>query len=89
MNSPTGRLCLRLAATVAALLGAASCGQKGPLYLPDPAPQTVPAAADRKTDTGPGTAVGDEASGAASSDPAKRENPTAAPPEGSGPGRLL
>ena len=25
-----------------AMLGASGCGQKGPLYLPDPAPQTVP-----------------------------------------------
>jgi predicted small lipoprotein YifL len=89
MNSLSGRLCLRLAATMAALLGAASCGQKGPLYLPDPAPQTVPAAADHTTGTGPGTAVGDEASRDASSDPAKRENPTTVPPGGSGPGRLL
>ena len=24
------------------MLGAGGCGQKGPLYLPDPAPQTVP-----------------------------------------------
>ena len=30
-----------------ALLGLCGCGQKGALYLPDPAPQTVPATASQ------------------------------------------
>jgi hypothetical protein len=33
----------RLAALFGALLISAGCGQKGALYLPDPAPQAVPA----------------------------------------------
>jgi predicted small lipoprotein YifL len=76
MNTPTDRFRhpLRIAAAIAALLGVASCGQKGPLYLPDPAPQSVPAAADQKTDTDTG--------------PAKRRQATPVPPEGSGPGPL-
>ena len=36
------RLALLVAPCVATLL-LAGCGQKGPLYLPDPAPQAVPA----------------------------------------------
>jgi len=32
------------AAAALVLLCLAGCGQKGPLYLPDPAPQAVPAA---------------------------------------------
>ncbi len=82
MNILTDRTChpLRIAAAIVALLGAASCGQKGPLYLPDHAAQSVPAAADQKTDAKPGAPVGDEPSGDASSDPAKRKNPTTVPP---------
>ncbi len=74
MNTLTDRFLhpLRIAAAIAALLGVASCGQKGPLYLPDPAPQSVPAAADQNTDTGP----------------AKRKQATPVPPGGSGPSPL-
>ena len=82
MNILSGRCChpLRIAAAIAALLGAAGCGQKGPLYLPDHPSPNVPAAADQKADSKPGAAVGDEASGAADSDPAKRKNPATVPP---------
>ena len=82
MNSLTGRFChaLRIAVTIAALLVAASCGQKGPLYLPDPAPQSVPAGADQKPDTNGGTSMDNEASGDSSSDPAQRKNASTVPP---------
>jgi predicted small lipoprotein YifL len=82
MNILTGRLRhpLRIAAVMAALLGAASCGQKGPLYLPDHPPQTVPADADQKTDSKPGATMDDEASGDSGSDPTKRKDPTTVPP---------
>jgi predicted small lipoprotein YifL len=48
---------LRLATALAtgmALLGTAGCGQKGPLYLPEPAPVAVPAPGDA-----PGDAAGE------------------------------
>ncbi len=81
MNILTGRFCLRTAAVIAALLGAAGCGQKGPLYLPDHAPQSVPAGAGQKTDTRPGATKGDKASGDSGTDPAKRKDPATVPPE--------
>jgi len=49
MSSPRTETSVRRAIAVAATLSLAlcvlGCGQKGALYLPDPAPQAVPAAA--------------------------------------------
>jgi predicted small lipoprotein YifL len=45
----------RLAALLGALLISAGCGQKGALYLPDPAPQAVPAPPARATPDAPAT----------------------------------
>jgi predicted small lipoprotein YifL len=45
---------LRFATALAmgvALLGTTGCGQKGPLYLPEPAPVAVPAPGDAPGDT--------------------------------------
>jgi predicted small lipoprotein YifL len=41
---PYGKLrrCLTALSASGLLLGAGGCGQKGALYLPDPAPQSVP-----------------------------------------------
>lgn len=82
MNTLTDRFRhpLHIAAAIAASLGAASCGQKGPLYLPDHAAQSVPAAADQKTDAKPDATKSDETSGDSSSDPAKRKSPPTVPP---------
>jgi predicted small lipoprotein YifL len=41
MNPRRRRACTLLASGV--LIGISGCGQKGPLYLPDAAPQAVPA----------------------------------------------
>ena len=52
---------LRFATALAmsmALLGTAGCGQKGPLYLPEPAPTAVPAPGNAPGDV-PGDAPGD------------------------------
>jgi hypothetical protein len=43
----------RLGALLGALLISAGCGQKGALYLPDPAPQAVPAPPAGTTPTAP------------------------------------
>jgi predicted small lipoprotein YifL len=59
------------------LLGLAGCGQKGPLYLPDPAPQTVPPAVapPPTAPVPPGTpAAADDAA-------AKRKSPPAPAPD--------
>ncbi|HKC16012.1 MAG TPA: lipoprotein [Steroidobacteraceae bacterium] len=45
----------RRAALLGALLISAGCGQKGALYLPDPAPQAVPAPPARATPDAPAT----------------------------------
>jgi len=43
--SATPRIATALVVSMA-LLGTAGCGQKGPLYLPEPAPAAVPAPGD-------------------------------------------
>jgi predicted small lipoprotein YifL len=62
------------AAAALALLCAAGCGQKGPLYLPDPAPQSVPAGDSGAVPGASGEPAGDR--------PASKRKPTPSPDPG-------
>jgi putative lipoprotein len=62
----------RLGALLGALLISAGCGQKGALYLPDPAPQAVPAPPGGAAPPAPAAPADDEAT--------RRKTPTTPDP---------
>ena len=62
----------RLGALLGALLISAGCGQKGALYLPDPAPQGVPAP--------PGSAAPPAPAAPADDEGTRRKTPTTPDP---------
>jgi predicted small lipoprotein YifL len=68
----------RLCTLLGALLIGGGCGQKGALYLPDPAPHAVPAPPASATPAA--TPAADEAATPADDEAARRKTPSAPDP---------